>query len=71
MDLIVWDNHACLPLDPSDEHFLPGVDRYRRAGVTVVGINVGFGDQSVEHHIRMLAHFRAWFKARPVSYVLI
>ncbi len=69
MDSVVWDNHACLPLDPSDERFLPDIERYRRAGVTVVGINVGFGEQSIEQHIRMLGHFHAWFKARPASYL--
>lgn len=68
---IVWDNHACLPLRPDDERFLPQLQRYRDAGVTVVSINVGFGEQGIEPHVRMLAHFRRWLLARPDEYLLI
>lgn len=70
-DAIVWDNHACLPLRPGDETFLPQLERYRRSGVTVVSINVGFGEQGIEQHIRMLAHFRRWLAERPSEYVLV
>ena len=70
-DAIVWDNHACLPLRPHDEEFLPQLERYRKAGVTVVSINVGFGEQGIEPHVRMLAHFRRWLLARPDDYVLV
>lgn len=70
-DAIVWDNHGCLPLRPHDERFLPQLERYRKAGVTVVSINVGFGEQGIEPHVRILAHFRRWLLARPDSYVLV
>lgn len=70
-DAVVWDNHACLPLRPHDEQFLPQLQRYRAAGVTVVSINVGFGEQGIEPHVRMLAHFRRWLLARPDDYLLI
>jgi membrane dipeptidase len=68
---IVWDNHACLPLRPDDETFLPQLERLRKTGVTVVGINVGFGEQGIEQHVRMLAHFRRWLLARPHQYLLV
>lgn len=68
---LVWDNHTCLPLRPGDERFLPELARLRAAGVDVVGINVGFGEQSVEHHLRVIAHFRRWLSRRPDEYVLI
>ncbi len=68
---IVWDNHTCLPLRPHDERFLPQLERFKKSGVTVVGINVGFGEQGIEPHIRMLAHFRRWIVARPSEYMLI
>ncbi len=68
---IVWDNHGCLPLRPDDERFLPQLERYRNSGVTVVGINVGFDVGTIETHVRMLAHFRRWLKARPDDYVLV
>jgi membrane dipeptidase len=68
---ILWDNHTCMPLDPRDERFLPQLERLRSAGVTVVGMNVGYGEQGIEAHVRMLAHFRAWIKARPDRYLLV
>jgi membrane dipeptidase len=68
---IVWDNHTCLPLRPNDERFLPQLERFRKSGVTVVSINVGFGEQGVEPHVRMLAHFRHWILARPNDYMLV
>lgn len=70
-DTIVWDNHACLPLRPHDERFLPQLERYRAAGFTVISINVGFGEQGIEPHVRMLAHFRRWVLAHPNEYLLI
>lgn len=68
---IVWDNHACLPLRPDDERFLPQLERFRKSGVTVVGVNVGFDVGTIETHVRMLAHFRRWLKERPADYVLV
>jgi membrane dipeptidase len=68
---IVWDNHACLPLRPHDERFLPQLERFRAAGVTVVSINVGFDVGTIETHIRMLAHFRRWLSLRPDQYLLV
>jgi membrane dipeptidase len=67
---LVWDSHGCMPLRPADEMFLPELQRYRRAGVDVVFINVGFGDDGIEAHVRMIAHFRRWLVARPDEYVL-
>jgi membrane dipeptidase len=68
---VVWDNHTCMPLDPRDTRFLPQLERLRDAGVTVVGMNVGFGNQGIEPHVRMLAHFRAWIKSHPEQYLLV
>lgn len=67
----VWDNHACMPLDPRDERFLPQLERVRNAGVTVVALNVGYGEQGIEEHVRMLAHFRAWVTAHADRYLLV
>lgn len=68
---IVWDNHTCMPLRPHDEEFLPQLQRLAHSGVTVVGINVGFGEQSIADHVRMLAHFRAWIRRHPERYLLV
>ncbi len=69
--MIVWDNHTCMPLRPHDERFLPQLARARASGVTVIGINAGFGEQTIEQHVRMLAHFRRWIAARPEDYLLV
>ncbi len=67
--MIVWDNHTCLPLRPHDERFLPLLERARKSGVTVVGVNVGFGEQTIEQHVRMLAHFRNWIGQHSDEYL--
>jgi len=68
---LVWDNHGCLPLRPFDEAFLPQLELYRSSGVDVAMVNIGFGEQGIEEHIRMLAHFRRWIGARGDQYLLI
>jgi membrane dipeptidase len=57
---VAWDNHACMPIRPGDESFLPQLERHRAAGWHVVSLNVGFGADSVESHFRMLATLRSW-----------
>ena len=68
---LVWDNHGCMPLRPLDEEFLPQLELYRSNGVDVAMLNIGFGEQGVEEHLRMLAHFRRWIAARNDRYLLI
>lgn len=68
---LVWDNHTCMPLRPHDERFLPQLERFRKSGVDVVSINVGFGEQGIEQHVRMLAHFRRWLLAHPDDFLLV
>lgn len=67
---VVWDNHACMPLRPADTRFLPQLARCRAAGADAVTLNVGFGDSTIEEHLRMLASLRAWVRGRPDDYVL-
>lgn len=69
-DSLVWDNHGCMPLRPDDESFLPQLARYRAAGVNAVTLNIGFGDQGIEEHVRMIAHFRRWLALHGEDYVL-
>jgi|ERR1700722_2380638 len=64
------DLHGCMPLRPSDETFLPQLERYRQVGVDLVFLNVGFDALSVEHHIRMLAQFRSWLSRHSDRYAL-
>lgn len=69
-DSLVWDNHGCMPLRPLDESFLPQLARYRAGGVNAVTINIGFGDQGVEEHVRMVAQFRRWLALNGEDYML-
>jgi membrane dipeptidase len=69
--MIVWDNHTCLPLRPNDADFLPQLGRAKDAGVTVTGVNIGFADQGINEHVRMLAHFRKWFGEHDNEYVQV
>lgn len=68
--MLRWDNHTCLPLRPHDATFLPQLQRFKNAGVNVVSINAGFGEQTPEEHLRMLAHFRAWIRENAGEYEL-
>lgn len=70
-DTLVWDNHACMPLRPADESFLPQIERARAAGVDVVALNVGYGPLDLVSHLRMLASFRRWFTAHGDRYLLV
>ncbi|MCO7597472.1 MULTISPECIES: dipeptidase [Pseudomonas] len=69
--MLVWDNHVCMPLRPHDDSFLDQFQWHHRNGTDVVMVNVGFGDDSIEAHLRMLASLRAWLAARPAQYRLI
>jgi membrane dipeptidase len=69
---LVWDNHGCMPVArPHDTSFLPQLQRYREAGVNAVTLNIGFGDQGVEDHLRTIASFRRWLLDRPDQYLLL
>lgn len=69
---LVWDNHGCMPVGrPHDTSFLPQLQRYRSAGVDVATINIGFGDQGIEDHLRTLASMRRWLLAHPEDYLLV
>lgn len=70
-DSLVWDNHGCMPLRPDDESFLPQLERYKASGVNMVCLNIGYGEQGVEEHIRMAALFRRWLSQRSDQYVLV
>ncbi len=57
---IVWDNHACMPLRPEDDTFLPQLARSKAAGVTLVSLNVAFDMCAPGAAVPMLAAFRHW-----------
>ncbi len=67
---LVWDNHACMPLRPGDGSFLPQLQRAKAAGFTAVSLNIGFGTQTPQDHIRMLTWFRRWLAEHRSDYAL-
>jgi membrane dipeptidase len=66
---IVWDNHACLPFSDT-EQWLPGIERYRRAGVDVVTINIGDSHVPLEVLIRTAASIRHYVQKHADRYAL-
>ena len=68
---IVWDNHACMPLRPEDDSFLPQLARHKKAGVNVVFLNVSFDLHGPEMAFNMLASIRRWVAAHADEYVLV
>jgi membrane dipeptidase len=69
-DAIVWDNHGCLPLEAGTP-FLPELERYRKAGVSFVSLNIADSDVPREQALAVVTSFRAWLAARPDDYVLV
>jgi membrane dipeptidase len=67
---VVWDNHACMPLRPDDESFLPQLARHKAAGVNLVALNVGIDLCPWEHTFAVLASFRRWIARHAEDYVL-
>lgn len=70
-DALVWDNHSCMPLRPDDTSFLEQLERVHQAGVDVITLNVGFGEQGVGPHLRMLTSMRSWLDARGDRYSVV
>lgn len=67
---VIWDNHGCMPLR-TEASFLPQLQRYRAAGVTVVSLNVGFADIPSAENLRLLSFMRQWLAKRPEEYRLV
>jgi membrane dipeptidase len=68
---LIWDNHACLPLEPGGGGQMEALARCREAGVDIVSINVASGDQAPRDAVFMLADFRAWVRAHPETMILV
>jgi membrane dipeptidase len=67
---LLWDNHACMPLRPDDETFLPALAEYKAAGVSLVVLNICFDAYPPETAFLMLASFRKWISRHTDDYVL-
>lgn len=67
---VVWDNHGCMPLR-ADATFLPQLERYRKAGVNIASLNVGYGNMSWTEHFSVLSFMRRWISLHSESYRLV
>lgn len=67
---LVWDNHACMPLRPADESFLPQLSRHRNAGVNLLVLNVFYDACPPETAFGMLASIRRWISRHSEHYIL-
>jgi membrane dipeptidase len=67
---LVWDNHGCMPLRTTDD-YLPQLERYRKSGVNVISLNVGFAEIPWEEHIQVLSYMRQWVAGQPDKYRLV
>jgi membrane dipeptidase len=54
-----------------DNDFLPQLEQYRRAGVNVVSLNIGFADMSPERHFAVAQRMRHWIMERSDAYALV
>lgn len=67
-DNIVWDAHACLPLQPGLD--LSPLERHRASKVSFVSINVGMDFNPLAQVVRVIAGYRAWLSANEDRFVL-
>lgn len=67
---LVWDSHACMPLRPADESFLPQLARHRNSGVNLVILNIYYDACPPETAFAMLASLRSWIAHHAEHYVL-
>lgn len=63
MTPLLWDQHACLPLQPDAD--VSELARYRRAGGALVSVNVGYTPQSLDDVLGLLEHFRQAVQGHP------
>lgn len=66
---VVWDNHGCIPLRET-EGWLPGIARYRAAGVDAVTLNIGDSRVPLETLVRTAASIRHFVQQHPDLYLL-
>jgi membrane dipeptidase len=60
---LLWDQHACLPLQPGTD--VDPLTRYQRRSGTFVSINAGYSPHTFEDTMALLRHFHAAIGAHP------
>lgn len=67
----IWDNHACIPLQPDSALIPEQLDRYRAAGVNVVSLNICWDGVSPDLAIPMAEAFRSCVARHPDRFLLV
>jgi len=65
---LVWDDHS--GFDPTAKVDLKNLERWRKAGVDYLSVNVGYDVVSWQTTMQTVAAFRAWLQQRPDKYLL-
>jgi membrane dipeptidase len=68
---LIWDNHACIPLQPDSPLIPAQLDRYRASGVDVVSLNICWDGVSPDLALPMAEAFRACIAQHPDRYLLV
>ncbi|MFC4312368.1 dipeptidase [Steroidobacter flavus] len=68
---LIWDNHTCTTIRTGRAESVADLQRHRRSGVDVVGLNVGFDAAPPEDTIKLIADFRHWLQAHATDYALV
>jgi membrane dipeptidase len=55
----------------ADAEYLPQLERYRRAGVNIVSLNVGYASMPWTEHLKVLSFMRRWIALHSQDYRLI
>jgi len=66
---IIWDAHACLPLEYNAD--MSPLERHRKAGATFVSVNVGMDFNPLGQVVRVIAGFRDWLARHSDQYLLV
>ncbi|NLE79022.1 MAG: membrane dipeptidase [Rhodococcus sp.] len=60
---LLWDQHACLPLQPDAD--VGPLTRFSRSGATLVSVNAGYSPHSFADSTRLLEHFSTRIAEHP------
>ncbi len=66
---LIWDDHA--GFEPNRNVDLRDLERWRKAGVHYLSVNVGYDVVDWQACLRALAAFRAWLQKHPKNYILV
>jgi len=69
-EALVWDNHCCFP-QTGAEPLMPQLERYRQAGVNVLGVNIGDAQVELEELVRLAAAIRDYIARNGDRFLLV